>query len=67
MYFYRVKNKNGSYSYSSSSAYLCDERFEQMTEEEYREAIKPTEEDIRKEKERQLRKLMAELYPQEEV
>lgn len=35
--------------------------------EEYMASIEPTEEEIREEKERQLRKLMLELYPPEEV
>lgn len=34
--------------------------------EEYMESIQPTEEEIRAEKERLLKELMAELYPQEE-
>lgn len=35
--------------------------------EEYMASIEPIEEEIREEKERQLRKLMLELYPPEEV
>lgn len=35
--------------------------------EEYMASIEPTEEEIREEKERKLRKLMLELYPPEEV
>lgn len=35
--------------------------------EEYMASIEPTEEEIREEKEHQLRKLMLELYPPEEV
>lgn len=38
----------------------------EMTEEEYLEAISPSEEEIRAEKEAQLRALMNELYPVEE-
>lgn len=35
--------------------------------EDYMASVQPTEEEIREEKERQLRKLMLELYPPEEV
>lgn len=67
MYFYKCKNRDGNYSYSSSSVPIDDERFEQIIQSEYIKATTPTEEEIRAEKERQFRKLMLELYPAEEV
>lgn len=66
MYYYKALNKKGQYSYSSSSVPIDDERFEQIIQSEFIKATTPTEEEIREEKERQLRKLMAELYPPEE-
>lgn len=67
MYFYKCKNRDGNYSYSSSSVPIDDERFEQIIQSEYIKAITPTEQEIREEKERQFKKLMLELYPPEEV
>lgn len=67
MYYYKALNKQGEYSYSSSSVPIDDERFEQIIQSEYLKAITPTEQEIREEKERQFKKLMLELYPPEEV
>lgn len=67
MYYYKCTNeKTKVCSYSCSNVAITDERFEQITKDEYDKAVLPTEEEIRQEKERQLRRLTAELYPQEE-
>lgn len=64
MYYYKSIDETGLYA--SSSPIIADGIIE-ITESEYIEATTPTEEEIREEKERQLRKLMLELYPPEEV
>lgn len=66
MYYYKALNKQGEYSYSSSSVPIDDERFEQIIQSEFIKATTPTEEEIREEKERQFKRLMLELYPVEE-
>lgn len=65
------------YKYKDGSGYVaCQEEptdssllinIPRQEYEEYMASIEPTEEEIREEKERQLRKLMLELYPPEEV
>lgn len=62
------------YKYKDGSGYVaCQEEptdsslLINIPKTEYEEYIAPTEEEIREEKERQLRKLMLELYPPEEV
>ena len=65
------------YKYKDGSGYVaCQEEptdssllinIPKQEYEEYMASIEPTEEEIREEKERQLRKLMLELYPPEEV
>ena len=65
------------YKYKDGSGYVaCQEEptdsslLINIPKQEYEEnmaSIEPTEEEIREEKERQLRKLMLELYPPEEV
>lgn len=64
MYYYKSIDETGLYA--SSSPIVADGIIE-ITESEYIKATTPTEEEIREEKERQLRKLMLELYPPEEV
>jgi hypothetical protein len=64
MYYYKSIDETGLYA--SSSPIIADGIIE-ITESEYIKATTPTEEEIREEKERQLRKLMLELYPPEEV
>lgn len=64
MYYYKSIDETGLYA--SSSPIIADGIIE-ITESEYIKATTPTEEEIREEKERQLRKLMLELYPTEEV
>lgn len=67
MYYYKSIDETGLYA--SSSPIIADEIIE-ITESEYIKATTattPTEQEIREEKERQLRKLMLELYPPEEV
>lgn len=65
------------YKYKDGSGYVaCQEEptdssllinIPKQEYEEFMASIEPTEEEIREEKERQLRKLMLELYPPEEV
>nr|UVX79739.1 MAG: hypothetical protein [Bacteriophage sp.]DAL74415.1 MAG TPA: hypothetical protein [Caudoviricetes sp.] len=64
MYYYKSIDETGLYA--SSSPIIANGIIE-ITESEYIKATTPTEEEIREEKERQLRKLMLELYPPEEV
>lgn len=64
MYYYKSIDETGLYA--SSSPIVANGIIE-ITESEYIKATTPTEEEIREEKERQLRKLMLELYPPEEV
>jgi hypothetical protein len=64
MYYYKSIDETGLYA--SSSPIIADGIIE-ITESEYIKATTPTEQEIREEKERQLRKLMLELYPPEEV
>lgn len=64
MYYYKSIDETGLYA--SSSPIIADGIIE-ITESEYIKATTPTEEEIREEEERQLRKLMLELYPPEEV
>ena len=64
MYYYKSIDETGLYA--SSSPIIADGIVE-ITESEYIKATTPTEQEIREEKERQLRKLMLELYPPEEV
>lgn len=64
MYYYKSIDETGFYA--SSSPIIANGIIE-ITESEYIKATTPTEEEIREEKERQLRKLMLELYPPEEV
>lgn len=78
MYYY--KDNNGGL-YASSSPIVATgiieieeteyqellKEMEEVEYEEYMASIELTEEEIREEKERQLRKLMLELYPPEEV
>lgn len=64
MYYYKNIDETGLYA--SSSPIIANGIIE-ITESEYIKATTPTEEEIREEKERQLRKLMLELYPPEEV
>lgn len=62
MFYYLV---NGMYI--ATSAYHKD--WQRISIEEYEEATKqyePTEEEIRKQKEEELRRLLRELYPEEE-
>lgn len=60
MYYYKSIDETGLYA--SSSPIIADGIIE-ITESEYIKATTPTEEEIREE----LRKLMLELYPPEEV
>lgn len=64
MYYYKSIDETGLYA--SSSPIIANGIIE-ITESEYIKATTPTEEEIREEKECQLRKLMLELYPPEEV
>lgn len=68
MYYYKcVNEKTNVCSYSCSNVAITDERFEQITKAEYDKATSPSEEEIRQEKECQLRRLMAELYPADDI
>lgn len=68
MFYYKnYDSETKVWSYSCSSDAINDERFEQITKAEYDKAVLPTEEEIREEKERQFRKLMAELYPADDI
>lgn len=66
IYYY---DKENDIYISSESPLIFNQNVIRITEEEYLAAItapEPTEEEIRAEKEAQLRALMAELYPAEE-
>lgn len=63
MYYYKATGKEGGLYYIVQDISANNDRFTQITKAEYEQAMEKNE---REEKERQLRKLMAELYPPEE-
>lgn len=63
MYYYEAKGKNGGLYYVVQDVPANNDKYTQITKASYEQAMAKNE---REEKEAQLRKLMAELYPPEE-
>ena len=63
MYYYEATGKNGGVYYIAQDIPANNDRFTQITKASYEEAMAKNE---REEKERQFKRLMAELYPPEE-
>lgn len=62
-YYYKAQGKKGGWFYIAQEEPAKNEKFEQITQAEYDEAM---ERNIKAEKEVVLRRLMLELYPPEE-